>query len=270
MSRGRTEGHATSWRSPWVVLMNLTAYPLMILWTVVGIGLFLPAFLVARVATGWDSSRVMRELVWLYGRGWMVSVFPFVRFRRQGFQGHGVRPPCIFVVNHLSFLDTYCMAALPFPDLVFAVRSWPFKMFWYAPFMRLAGYLDVESMSWEECAEACRKIFAEGGSVLFFPEGHRSRTGALQRFYSGAFRLAVETGVPVVPLCLAGTDVLLPPTRWWLHPARVQLRMLPPVDPGGFAGPSGHGELRKRVKRAMAGALDEMRAAAERTARDDA
>lgn len=259
MEGDRREGHGASWRTPLVILMNLVAYPLLILWTLFGIMVFLPLFWVVRAAKGWDSGRTMRKLVWLYGRGWMASVFPFVRFRREGFKGHGLRPPCIFVVNHLSFLDTYCMAALPFWDLVFAVRSWPFRMFWYAPFMRLAGYLDVESMTWEESAEACRKIFAKGGSVLFFPEGHRSRTGSLQRFYSGAFRLAVETGVSLVPLCLAGTDVLLPPTRWWLHPARVRLRMLPPVTPDEFAGPSGHVAMRKQVKAMMATALEEMR-----------
>ena len=55
------------------------------------------------------------------------------------------------------------------------------------------------------------------------PEAHRSRNGKLGRFYSGAFKVAVETGVPVVPLCITGTDEMLPPGRWWLRPARVCL-----------------------------------------------
>ncbi len=235
--------------------MSLVAYPLLALWTVAGV-LAMPLwFGWLRWGRGWPPHRIVREAVWWYGRGWMATVRPFVTFATRGLGPGEIRGPAILVVNHLSFFDTYCMALLPVRDVVFAVRSWPFKMPWYAPFMRLAEYLDVEATPWEETAAACRKAFAEGSCVLFFPEGHRSRDGGLQRFFSGAFKLAVETGVPVVPLCIAGTEILLPPERFLLHPARVRLHALPPVDPRGFSGPSAHRELLRVVKARMAGEL---------------
>ena len=144
------------------------------------------------------------------------------------------------------------MGALPFSDVVFAVRAWPFRMLWYAPFMRLAEYLNVEEKGWVGCLEACRRLFASGAYVLFFPEGHRSKDGKMQRFYSGPFKLAVETGVPVIPLCITGTDEVLPPGRRTVRPHRVRLHVLPPVYPDAFPGPEGHSEMRKHVKRAMA------------------
>jgi 1-acyl-sn-glycerol-3-phosphate acyltransferase len=201
----------------------------------------------------------MRFLVWIYGRGWLAIIFPFVRFRRFGFENLSNTLPCIFVVNHLSFFDTYFMALLPVSDVVFAVRAWPFKMVWYAPFMRLARYLDVETLRWQEVVNRSQKLIDRHCAILFFPEGHRSRDGKLGRFYSGGFKVSVETGVPMVPLCISGSNRLLPPGRWWLEPAKVSLKVLKPVDPSTFSGPTPHIEMRKTVKSMMAESLAEMR-----------
>ena len=95
--------------------------------------------------------------------------------------------------------------------------------------------------------------------MLFFPEAHRSRNGKLGRFYSGAFKVSVETGVPIVPLCITGTDEMLPPGKWWLKPAKVCLKALPPVDPSGFPDPSGHMDMRKFVKSVIAESLYQAR-----------
>jgi 1-acyl-sn-glycerol-3-phosphate acyltransferase len=200
----------------------------------------------------------MRHFIWLYGRGWMVIVAPFIRFRHQGWEHLQTAQPRILVVNHLSFFDTYCMAMLPFSDVTFAVRTWPFRMILYGFFMRLGDYLDVESADWNEVRARSETVLGSGGHLLFFPEGHRSRDGKLQRFYSGAFRLAVETGTPLVPLCITGTDTLLPPGRLWLAPSKVKLRALQPIDPTSFRGPDGHRELARLVKRRMADNLQEM------------
>ncbi|MEZ4601626.1 MAG: lysophospholipid acyltransferase family protein [Syntrophotaleaceae bacterium] len=233
-------------------------YPLLILWTLLGIALFPAAFAAWKLFTGWDGGRIMRHFIWLYGRGWVVIVSPFVRFKRQGLENLRLPRGSILVVNHLSFFDTYCMALLPVFDVTFAVRSWPFRMFWYGRFMRLAGYLDVESDSWDETREKSAKVLAAGGHLLFFPEGHRSRDGRLQRFYRGAFRLAAETGAPLVPLCLTGTDRLLPPGRLWLAPAKVTLRALEAIDPADFPGDDGHRDLVREVKKRMARSIEEM------------
>lgn len=233
-----------------MLLLNLTFYPLMIFWTAVGI-LASPICLVLwKLRTGWDTGRIMRHLISIHGYGLVVIISPFVRFELE--VGEGIERPCILAVNHLSFLDSYFMAALPFHDIIFAVGAWPFKMYWYTAFMRLARYLDVEQGNWEETVRTCSESFARKGGVLFYPEGHRSRTGKLQPFYSGAFRLAKETGVPVVPLCITGTDTLLPPGRFLLHPATVRLKALPPIDPASFPGKNGHIAMRRAVRERIA------------------
>ena len=78
-------------------------------------------------------------------------------------------------------------------------------------------------------------------------------------FYSGGFKVAIDAGVPVVPLCIQGTDELLPPGRKSLRPCRVTLRALDVVDSRQFAGENGHVQLRKQVKQLMTEALADMR-----------
>lgn len=245
-----------------IAFMNLVMYPGIILMTLVGIITFPVSFTVGKAVTGWRSDRVMRFLVWAYGWAWMIIMSPFVRFKRTGLAKGGIDMPCIIVLNHLSFFDTYCMALLPTTDITFGVRSWPFKkLFWYRPFMRLANYLDLEAMGWEGTLRESRRLFERKGAILVFPEGHRSKDGQVQRFYSGSFKLAIETGVPILPVCITGTDVLLPPSRWWMMPATVSLSALPPVDPRKFIddGETAHINLRKHVRNMIAEHLDKMR-----------
>jgi 1-acyl-sn-glycerol-3-phosphate acyltransferase len=235
---------ARSWIN--AILLNLTFYPLMALWTGVGI-LFSPLCLIIwKLVTGWDWGRIVRHLISIHGYGLVVIVSPWVRYRGEELEK--IERPCILVVNHLSFFDSYFMSTLPFHDLIFAVGAWPFKMYWYTWFMRMAQYLDVESFPWSEVMKTCNDSFAKKGAVIFFPEGHRSRTGELQPFYSGAFRLSWDTGVPIVPLCITGTDSMLPPGRFFLHPTRVRLRALEPVHPSEFPGSAGHFAMRKEVR----------------------
>ncbi len=242
-----------------LVLMNLWCYGMLLLWTLFGILVFPVMFSLCLLVLRWPTDKLMRWFIWLYGRGWLVLMSPFVRFRREQMGLLEVGKPYLFVVNHLSFFDTYCMALLPIYDISFAVRSWPFRMFWYSGFMRVARYLDVEGGGWEKTLSNCQGIFAAGGTVLFFPEGHRSRDGQLQRFYSGGFKAAIRTGVPLVPLCIDGTDRLLPPGRKSLRPCQVRLRVLEPIDTGAFSEEDGHLRLRKLTKSRMAEALREMR-----------
>jgi len=236
-----------------VFLLNLLFYPAMVLWIALGI-LVSPFLLVlVKLATRWDWGRVVRTLIGWHGHGVVCILSPFVRFRGEGLEK--ISYPCILVVNHLSFFDSYFMAELPSRDIVFAVGAWPFKMYWYTFFMRMARYLDVESTPWDEVKKTCADTFDSRGAVLFFPEGHRSRTGKLQQFHSGAFRLATDTGMPIVPLCITGTDRLLPPKHYLLHPTEVRLKALPPVDPKEFSGAMA---LRKHLVGLMARGIAEM------------
>jgi 1-acyl-sn-glycerol-3-phosphate acyltransferase len=67
-----------------VPLMNLIVFPSILLWTALGIILFPVGFVIWKITTRWDAARIMRQFVWIYGRGWLLIMAPFVRFKRVG------------------------------------------------------------------------------------------------------------------------------------------------------------------------------------------
>jgi 1-acyl-sn-glycerol-3-phosphate acyltransferase len=73
-----------------------------------------------------------------------------------------------------------------------------------------------------------------GTSVIFFPEGTRSDDGRLKRFKKGAFRFAIDTGIPVLPVTVDGTCDVLPARRYDLRPGRSRLVIHPPISTDGL------------------------------------
>jgi 1-acyl-sn-glycerol-3-phosphate acyltransferase len=84
---------------------------------------------------------------------------------------------------------------------------------------------------------AASDYLANKCSVMFFPEGTRSRDGRVQRFSDGAFRLAIETGVPVLPIAIDGTHEALPKHSIWFdpNPEPIRVKVLDPVDTSAYA-----------------------------------
>lgn len=243
-----------------VVLMNLVSLPLIFMWTITGFLLFPLGFLYMKLFLNYSSVFITRKCIWIYGRVWQKILGPFVQFVPPGISGWRFNEPGIIVVNHRSFFDTYCMNMMPVSDVCFAVRAWPFKIPLYNIFMRMAGYINIESDSWETALAVSKQNLEKGSYILFFPEGHRSRNDQMTRFYSGAFKMAVENNVPVIPICITGTQDLLPPKRRYLKPARIKMKILDPVDPNQFDGETRHLDLQKYVKTKMTNCILQMEA----------
>jgi 1-acyl-sn-glycerol-3-phosphate acyltransferase len=87
-------------------------------------------------------------------------------------------------------------------------------------------------------------------SVMFFPEGTRSRDGRVHRFADGAFRLAIKEGVPVLPIVIDGTQNALPKHSIWFrpNPDRMRVRVLPPVDTSDYTRGEAR-DLQREVRR---------------------
>ncbi len=105
----------------------------------------------------------------------------------------------------------------------------------------------------EALENAARRI-VDGTSVVFFPEGTRSRSGRLKRFKKGAFRMAQDLGLPILPVTVAGTRDILPPGSTDLRPGSVRLVFHRPVDAERVAG-AACGEVMDEVRAAIDSAL---------------
>ena len=228
--------------------INIIIIPCLMTWTLLGICLFPLGSVYMKFVQGKSAALLTRHCIWIYGRVWQRIFSLFVDFEPIDCKPHQFAHPGIIVVNHRSFFDTYCMNMLPVFDVCFAVRAWPFKLYFYRLFMEMAGYMNIENFSWKKISRMAKRNFTEKSFILFFPEGHRSRNRKLTHFYSGAFKLAIENHAPIIPVCLTGTEDLLPAGRYYLAPARIRMKVLDPVWPDGFEGDLNHLKMKKYVK----------------------
>jgi 1-acyl-sn-glycerol-3-phosphate acyltransferase len=112
------------------------------------------------------------------------------------------------------------------------------KSLFHVPFfgwaMSVMGYIPLERGKHSSIRDSYRKSLAwlkRGISILIFPEGTRSRSGDIGKFKSGAFRLAIESGRPIIPIVLAGTqNVISKGNAGFGKPGAAYLSILPPVE----------------------------------------
>lgn len=170
------------------------------------------------------------------------------------------RRPYVFVANHSSFTDVFLLARLPW-EMKWLSKQSIFHIPLLGWQMSIAGDVPVERGNKESARRAVEQMRERLGrrlSVILFPEGTRSPDGSLGEFRDGAFRLAVESGVDVVPLAIVGATEGLPKRSFVLNPAHATVYVLPPVSTAGLAASDAHG-LAKDVRARIAAKIAEAR-----------
>jgi 1-acyl-sn-glycerol-3-phosphate acyltransferase len=183
---------------------------------------------------------------------------PFWKFRIIDRVHPDPRRPYVFVANHCSSTDVFLIVRLPWEMKMLSKKS-IMRIPLLGWQMRMAGDVPVvrgNKESARRAMEELRRWLDRRVSVFFFPEGTRSPGGALGRFREGAFRLAIEAGVDVVPLALAGTEAGLPKHSIVFAPTTATLTVLPPVSTAGLAA-SEAPRLAETVRGAIARALED-------------
>jgi len=107
--------------------------------------------------------------------------------------------------------------------------------------------------------KGCHDRLEKNVSVMLFPEGTRTRDGELGEFKDGAFRLAIETGCPILPLVVAGTREAMQKGDWRWNVTSAEVRVLTPIETTGLTK-ADVGELRDRVRTIIADELAVMKA----------
>jgi len=165
-----------------------------------------------------------RTIAW-WSRGILLAPFPFIKIYYEKDSGDTTAEPYIFVCNHRSFSDGFLMAVLPVEG-VQVVNIWPFKIPVIGFFARHAGYLNIRMMETEEFFDRAGQLLSENVSIIFFPEGTRSGSRKMGNFHSAAFRLALKSKAPIVPLCISGSENIPPKGSLMLRPGTIRVRRL--------------------------------------------
>lgn len=184
--------------------------------------------------------------------------FGGVRVRVEGLENI---PPgvCIFAANHISNVDpTAFVPAIP-RRVAFLAKKELYRVPILATAMRLAQFVKVDREDKEAAAsvvDLAVQRLKEGVSFAVYPEGTRSPDGRLRPFKKGAFVMAIQAGVPVVPVSIVGAQTLMRKGDWRLYPGEVIVRFGPPVDASQYTMEH-RGELLARVEQLVAAGLPE-------------
>lgn len=189
---------------------------------------------------------------------------PLWEFSVSGEVPDDPRRPYMVVANHESFVDILLISHLPF-EMKWLSKSDFFKYPLIGWMMRMAGDIRLDRGDRKSSVKVLHDMkdrLSKHVSVMVFPEGTRSRSGELGEFKDGAFRVAVDAGVPVLPLAVLGTRDALIKHDWRFGESHAEVRVLAPIP---TAGMTKHDvpALKQHARDAIAAALDEMRA--ERT-----
>ncbi len=208
-------------------------------WFVLGacLILWLPLMAITRLLTApFDKGRYW--VGYLFRQIGVISATlnPLWRFRVTGIMPKDPRRPYVVVSNHESFVDILLISHLPWEMkwlskveiLRIPVLGWD---------MVLAGDVPVERGTRKSALKAmrrCQEVLEQRVSVMMFPEGTRSETDDLLPFKEGAFRLAIDSKVPILPVVVLGTRTALPKHGWRFGKSNAEVRVLDPIETEGL------------------------------------
>jgi 1-acyl-sn-glycerol-3-phosphate acyltransferase len=244
-------------RTIWITIASLWT------WLVLGLAIlfWLPLLAVVRVVTGpFDPGRYWVGRLFRQVARVTVLANPLWRFRTAGTPPSDPRRPYVVVSNHESFTDILLISLLPW-EMKWMSKVEIFRLPVLGWDMWLAGDIPVDRGARRSAVAALlrsREVLAGKVSVMIFPEGTRTLDGEMLPFKDGAFRLAVDCGVPILPLALSGTRTALRKHDWRFGRAIAEVRVLEPVDTTGLTAKDVP-ELRERVRQQILSARDDMR-----------
>jgi 1-acyl-sn-glycerol-3-phosphate acyltransferase len=144
----------------------------------------------------------------------------------------------VVMSNHVSHLDAPVLFQVLGVDFKAVAKKEVFAAPFFGAVLRMAGFIEVDRARREQAYRAMDRTaqsLRDGACFLVFPEGTRSKTGALGPFKKGAFAAAIESGSRILPVALEGTRELMPKGGLVIRPGTVRVRVLDPVDTGSYS-----------------------------------
>jgi 1-acyl-sn-glycerol-3-phosphate acyltransferase len=194
-----------------------------------------------------------------------AALNPLWKFRCIGTMPADPRRPYVVVSNHESFVDILLISHLPW-EMKWLSKQELFRLPVMGWLMTLAGDIPLKRGFGPSAIEAiakCREALANRVSVMIFPEGTRSTTAEMLPFKDGAFRLAIDAGVAILPLAVHGTSTALPKHDWRFGRSTAVVKVLEPVETTGLT-PADVPALKVRIRTMIDGGRKELAAMLDR------
>lgn len=214
-------------------LLNAWAWTETVLLVLIGTPV---VFLVFCVTAPFDKGRYAAGRLFRLLGVTSVKLNPLWRFETSGDFIRDPRRPYVAVSNHESYADIFLISHLPW-EMKWLSKETMFKIPCMGWMMRMAGDIKIrrgERTSTIQAMNEARDRLRKRVSVMIFPEGTRSRDGELLPFKDGAFRLALEAGVPILPIVVAGTRSCMAKGTFRFQRSRARVKVLPPIETTGL------------------------------------
>jgi 1-acyl-sn-glycerol-3-phosphate acyltransferase len=190
------------------------------------------AILVSFATAGGDTAHKV-------GRIWAKCILALsnIRVTVKGLSNLKPGRSYIYMANHMSNFDIPVLQAYLPVQFRWLAKAELYKIPVFGYAMKRAGYISIDRSDRKSAIESLNKavkIIRDGVSVIIFPEGTRSRTNTIQPFKKGGFFLAVDSGVPVIPIIIHGTGQIMPKKQMLIKPGDVTLEIEKPINSSDY------------------------------------
>jgi 1-acyl-sn-glycerol-3-phosphate acyltransferase len=171
----------------------------------------------------------------------------------KGIENVAPHIPRIYMTNHQSAFDIFALLAHLPVDFKFIMKQELMRIPLLGIAMKKAGYIGIERDDPREAVKSLKRAqdkIRSGASVLIFPEGTRSLDGRLQEFKKGGFKLALRSGVEIVPICIKDSYKIVPKGSLRIRKGSFKMTIGRPISVKEYGG-GRIKELMERVRREM-------------------
>jgi 1-acyl-sn-glycerol-3-phosphate acyltransferase len=187
--------------------------------------------------------------VWAKGVLWVSGI----QVKIHGFDPELGNQSCIYMSNHQSNFDIPVLYSGLSAQFRWLAKAELFRIPIFGQSMRSAGYISIDRSNRKSAFRSlamAAEMIRNGTSVMIFPEGTRSSDGVLLPFKKGGFVLAVDAGVPIVPIKISGTHKIMPKGRLLISRRKVRIDVGKPIQSADFTRKT-KDDLMMKVRAAM-------------------
>ncbi len=197
------------------------------------------------------SGNFMHKIARFWGKS--ILVVSRIKVSVKGLSNIDPSSPYIYMPNHQSNFDIPVLLGHLTVQFRWLAKMELFKIPIFGRAMRNVGYISIDrsnrQSAFESLKVAVEKI-KSGVSVLIFPEGTRSRDGKIRPFKKGGFVMAIDSGVPIVPVVITGTRAIMPKGRFRVYPGHVSMVIYKPIETSTYT-PETKEALMENVRRVI-------------------
>jgi 1-acyl-sn-glycerol-3-phosphate acyltransferase len=201
-------------------------------------------FIVIPLLVSKNGGRISFIFIRLWASIWFF--LSGIRYEIHGRQFIDINQPYIYIFNHRSFIDAPVIP-VAIQQEVRAIGKKELSKIPIFGFItsKVAVWVDRKDTDSRKASVArLLDILKRGISIVVAPEGTRNDTDKkLLPFQKGAFRIAVETGIPIVPMAVIGADKIMQKGSVLLKPGKIKISFSPPIDPNPYQYDEGYLDL---------------------------